>query len=238
MGQRVPKLRILESRPCTEAWDAMQGTSRERHCEVCEKQVHNFAAMTAAEIERLVRVREGSLCARIVHRADGSFASLDGQSQPSMAAGMVLAASLTLSAAAAAQAGPEASQATKAKLSGTVLVPDGSGPVAGAQVSLVAGQNTIAQTKTDAHGNFEIAVEPGRYDINIRQSPLFGKMVVGANLHAGEQSLQPVRTQFGMRGGSEGEFVTMGVMVSTYKYPISYLFKHPVRYLKHLPHNF
>ncbi|MGD0736521.1 MAG: carboxypeptidase regulatory-like domain-containing protein [Terracidiphilus sp.] len=231
-------MRILESRPCSQAWDAMLGTPGERHCEACDKQVHNFAAMTAAEIERLVREKQGSLCARIVHRADGSLVSLDGQSQPSVAAGVVLAASLAFGATATAQSAPEHSQAAKAQLSGTVLVPDGSEPAAGAKISLIANFETVAETTADAHGNFQISAEPGRYDIDIRQNALFGKMVAGANLHAGEQSLQPIRTQFGVRGGSSGDFVTMGVMVSTYKYPISYLFKHPLRYLKHLPHNF
>jgi hypothetical protein len=216
----------------------MHGTSRERHCEVCEKQVHNFAAMTAAEIERVVREKQGSFCARIVHRADGSFVILDGRSQPSAAAGVVLAASIAFGATVAAQSAPEPSRAAKAQLSGTVLVPDGSGPAVGAQISVVADQKIIAETKADAHGNFEISAEPGRYDINIRQSPLFGKMIAGANLHAGEQSLQPIRTQFGMRGGSGSDFVTMGTVEAIVRYPISYLFKHPVRYLKNLPHNF
>jgi hypothetical protein len=214
----------------------MQGTSRERHCEACHKQVHNFAAMTAAEIELVVRERKGSLCARIVHRADGSVVSLDGQSQPSAAAGVVLAASIAFSASATAQAIPKEPQSAKARLSGTVLVPDGSEPAAGADISLIADQKTIAETKTDAHGNFQISAEPGRYDILIWQNVLFRSWISAADLHAGEQSLQPIKTAPATQ--PYWQTVTVGEVTVTYKYPISYLFKHPLRYLKHLPHNF
>lgn len=238
MPQRRPRLEILASQPCSQSWEAMQGTLGQRHCAMCDKQVHNFAAMTSDAIEKLVREKEGHLCARIVYRADSSLVCLDGQSHPSMAAGMVLAASLALGASATAQSVSEAPRAGKAELTGTVLVADGSVPAADASVSLISGQTTVAQAKSDAQGHFRITAEPGRYDISIRQNPLFGAVIAGANLHEGPQSLQPIRTHFSMQGQDGNGSAFMGVMVSTYRYPISFLFKHPLRYLKHMPHNF
>jgi hypothetical protein len=214
----------------------MDGTLRERHCERCDKLVYNFAAMTSREIEHLVREKDGHLCARVDRRADGSVVSLDGQSQPSMAAGMVLAASLAFGASAGAQSISEAGRSGKAQLTGTVLVADGSEPAVGTSVLLVSDKETVAQTTADAQGHFLLIADPGRYDIVIWQHVLFRSRIPGADLHAGEQSLQPIRVP---RFEQPTEYMTtLGEIAVTYKYPISYLFKHPIRYLKHLPHNF
>ena len=60
-------------RPCEESWGEMTGTLRERHCPLCDKKVHNFAAMTVAEIERLTLESGGHMCARITQRKDPRF---------------------------------------------------------------------------------------------------------------------------------------------------------------------
>jgi hypothetical protein len=214
----------------------MQGDHRKRHCASCDKHVHNFAAMTASEIEQLVRNQEGGLCARVTYRHDGSIRTIDGPSQPSIAAGMVLAASLALATPAAAEPRSETPTNAKATLTGTVLSQDGSGPLVGGLVALRSDHQTVALAHTDATGNFVISAEPGRYDISIGRNILFGVHIYGADLHEGQQSLQPLRLSFHPDSDYYVETVTGGALVATYTYPVSYLFKHPVRYMKHLLH--
>jgi hypothetical protein len=216
----------------------MQGNQRERHCEARNKHVHNLSAMTPLQIEHLVREKEGHLCASVTYRSDGSIRTLDGPTQPSVAAGMVLAASLAFSSHAAAESASKAPDALTAHLSGTVLLRDGTGPLAGAYVILRSNHVAVASTRTDAKGNFLITAQPGQYDIWIGPNILFGVPIHAADLHEGDQSLQPLRVAFQSNPEYVSEFTTGGAMAATYTYPISYLFKHPIRYLKHLPHNF
>ena len=90
--RKQPELAFKPSiaRPCEESWAAMSGGHRQRHCQLCGKHVHNFAALTVPEIERLVLKSNGSLCARITQRGDGSIVTLEAR-QPK-ARGLVRAA--------------------------------------------------------------------------------------------------------------------------------------------------
>lgn len=214
----------------------MEGTAQQRHCAHCNKNVYNFAAMTSREVEHLLANNEGRLCARITRRGDDSVLKLDGASRPGVAAGLVLAASLAMGNGAGAQSAPVAPNSAKAHLRGTVLRPDGLTPWAEALVVVQDGQNTISTVKTDGNGAFEIIVDPGTYDVAILGNVLVKTRITNAVLHAGDQSLQPIRLVF--RESGVQEYVTMGELVSTFHYPISFLFRHPVQYLKHLPHNF
>jgi len=237
MPRRRLNLKVLNSAPCSQPWDGMQGDERERHCTLCDKQVHNFAAMTTRQIEQLVRDREGHLCARVTYRQDGSIRTIDGHSQPSLAAGIALAASLAFGASAAAETQTVSPEGAKARLTGTILVPDGSRPQVGAVILLRSGEEVVALARTDAQGNFLISAMPGRYDISIGPNVFFGAHIHAADLHEGEQSLPPVRISY-LPDHENSVEITSGELIATYKYPISYLFKHPLRYLKHLPHNF
>jgi len=238
MARRGLKLKIISSTPCPQPWSGMQGTERDRHCEACNKRVHNFAAMSARQIEQLICENEGHLCARVTYRPDGSIRTIDGPTQPSIAAGLVLATSLAFSTSAAAEPTTKAPDALTARLSGTVLLHDGTGPLAGAYVILRSNHVAVASTRTDAKGNFLITAQPGQYDIWIGPNILFGIPIHAADLHEGDQSLQPLRVAFQSNSEYVSEFTTGGELEATYTYPISYLFKHPIRYLKHLPHNF
>ena len=141
--------------PCQESWAGMIGSPRERHCQSCGKQVHNFAALTSREIERLAQEKEGGLCARITHRADGSLVTLDAIPRPSYAAQIAVSASLVIGAAGAmAQSSMALPQESRAVLTGTLLKPDGSGPVSGALIFVRSSGSGNAFTTSDVQGWF------------------------------------------------------------------------------------
>jgi hypothetical protein len=106
------------AKPCEQSWAEMQGGSGERHCELCNKQVHNFAAMTARQIEKLALERNGKFCARTEYREDGSLVTLDEPKRP-VAAQWIIAASLAMSAAGLAAQTPstQSSSAIAPKIS-------------------------------------------------------------------------------------------------------------------------
>lgn len=68
--------RVRIASPCPADWSAMRGDERTRHCEACGLRVHNLAAMTTPEIQRLI-ARPGRTCARLHRRADGTVITGD-----------------------------------------------------------------------------------------------------------------------------------------------------------------
>lgn len=55
----------------------MSGDERARFCGHCQKNVYNLSAMTRAQIEALVRDKEGKFCGRFYRRADGRLLTAD-----------------------------------------------------------------------------------------------------------------------------------------------------------------
>ncbi|MBB5342763.1 hypothetical protein HDF10_000713 [Edaphobacter lichenicola] len=198
--------------------------------------------MTSCEIEKLIDITGGHLCARVTHRADGSLVMLDSTDRTSLAthaAGLVACMAL---ATGSGQAQSNPVHTDKAFVSGTLTGAKGDAPPTGAQVIFLANGAVILSTNTDATGHWSAQLDPGTYDVIFRLGPLFGERVNAVQLHAGEQSFAQINAHFaygrlGVEDHSE-QFTTFGEMTATYKYPVSYLFKHPLRYLKHLPHNF
>lgn len=79
-ARRLVRARVLEGElatPCIVSWDDMQGDGRVRHCRRCRKNVYNFAELTRSEIDALIVKHEGSLCARLFLRADGTVLTKD-----------------------------------------------------------------------------------------------------------------------------------------------------------------
>src|SRR5262245_7605208 len=68
---------IKVASPCQASWNQMTGDHRARFCSRCQKNVYNFSAMTADEINALVREKEGKLCARFYRRSDGTMLTAD-----------------------------------------------------------------------------------------------------------------------------------------------------------------
>jgi hypothetical protein len=233
MARRNLRIKVVRSTPCSQLWSEMAGDARARLCTVCNRQVHNLAVLRPIEIETLIRESSGGICAQIAYGPDGAIRTAEGFSQPSVAAGMVLAASLAFSGTALAQT---ESNAPKATLTGSVLLEDGTEPFANAVVGLRAQGQTILITHTDAAGSFTISAPPGHYDISIGRNVFFGVQIYGAELHEGVQTLAPVKFSVEAYGSRTLNMATGGVVVATYKYPISYLFKHPILYFKNIRH--
>jgi len=59
----------------------MNGDERARFCGQCQKNVYNLSAMTRAQIETLIREKEGKFCGRFYRRADGGLLTADCPSQ-------------------------------------------------------------------------------------------------------------------------------------------------------------
>ena len=51
MGMNKQQLPI--NKPCTQDWNSMEGSDRQRFCGVCDKSVHNLSAMTRREAQAL-----------------------------------------------------------------------------------------------------------------------------------------------------------------------------------------
>jgi hypothetical protein len=220
----------------------MSGTARTRHCEACNKTVFNFEAMSVREIEELAYNTGGHFCARVPFRADGSVKTLDGQSRPSVAAGLVLAASLTFPSVSLAQTASETSGQSKAHLEGRILLPDSSGPAAGAFIALMSNHQIIASAHTDSNGKFDLDAPPGKYDIAFGSDIANTFRIVGYELHDGDQSLsalplqaQPTTTV--TVEANTNDLASVGALESIVHYRFFwYFFQHPIRYMKSLHH--
>jgi hypothetical protein len=242
--RRKLKLKILDSTPCTRPWNTLQGGDRERYCAACDKHVHNFAAMTAREIERLVRERDGRLCARVVYRADGSIRTADGASQPSVAARLVLASTLVFPTALAAQSAGGTNEVPVAHLSGKILKPDSSGPMAGAFVALLSNHQIVASAHADQSGDFDVSAPPGRYDIAFGSSLSDAMRIPGYELRPGTQNLNTLpllaqsATTVTVEAAYTAEYALGGAMTATFSRPrfFWFFFQHPVAYVRSFRH--
>jgi len=211
--------------PCAESWETMTGTARLRHCDSCNKQVHNFRAMTPREIERTIIDSGGRICARVARREDGSIVTADSHARPAgLAAGFALAAALSASAANAQTANPPSGQAI---VTGRALAPDGSHAPMPFIVGFYQSGKQIVGTVTDKSGSWTIALQPGSYDMHV-VSILGGHLEVqDVQLHAGQQSFGDLKTNYYTVDTVSGGDIVVRTS------PL-YVFRHPIRYLTYL----
>ena len=74
-GDILSKVRVAS--PCSQSWEAMEGTDRSRYCGACRQNVYNLSAMTKEEAARLIHLSEGRVCVRYYQRADGTVLTSD-----------------------------------------------------------------------------------------------------------------------------------------------------------------
>jgi hypothetical protein len=68
---------ITISTPCPMDWNQMSGDDRMRFCTACGKHVHDFAKMTSAEADLLLRDNDWDVCGRLSQFADGTVMTAD-----------------------------------------------------------------------------------------------------------------------------------------------------------------
>lgn len=128
MADRYDRLNLLTvAEPCTEPWETMAGDGATRHCAHCNRSVHDFAALSPREIERLLSRGRGEVCGRLTRRPDGGLvtrletlpSSIEAVGRPSRLAAALMAGLLgglggPLGAQALEPPGPEAAVDPKA----------------------------------------------------------------------------------------------------------------------------
>lgn len=170
MATLLPILPTIAN-PCSQSWEEMPGTARVRHCAACNQDVVNTAALSSAEIARLLK---GPLpCLRIARFDDGTLVTTEPAARPlpRIAAGLLTAAMALSSAAAQNQRSQQvllgAPPAATAEVAG--LVTGGSGhPLAGVTATLLHNGKVIATVKLGPDGRYAFsAPTAGRYDLRV-----------------------------------------------------------------------
>ena len=69
MATRSERLnRLVIQSPCTASWETMEGEGAQRFCAECQREVYDFAQMTAASIHAELHARRGRMCARMTRQ--------------------------------------------------------------------------------------------------------------------------------------------------------------------------
>jgi len=180
--RRLDQLQVVS--PCSTDWDRMSGDEKKRFCAECDKFVYDFSQMTRQQVEAIVSIHQGRMCARITRRPDGSLLTLETPTvHPAVArraspvVNATLAAILSLSVpanslivdASAAQlvVRPDADNGAakipygggEALVGGTVFDPQGAA-IPNAVVKLISDAGAELKTKTSAEGEFTFAKVP------------------------------------------------------------------------------
>jgi hypothetical protein len=67
----MPDTEIVFTEPCLEDWEAMRPEERRRHCDRCDKPVHDLVHYTPEEADALIFRPEGPACLRAQVMPDG-----------------------------------------------------------------------------------------------------------------------------------------------------------------------
>src|SRR5262245_64072027 len=73
--RKLDQLQVVS--PCSTGWDRMSGDEKKRFCSECNKFVYDFSQMTRRQVEAIVSIHRGRMCARITRRPDGSLLTLE-----------------------------------------------------------------------------------------------------------------------------------------------------------------
>jgi len=191
----VNTLRVAS--PCSVSWESMTGNERVRRCNSCETNIYNTAAMTKAEVERLILKNEGRLCIRLHKRADGTVITKDCpnglrafRKRTARFAGATLTAILGLFSASFGQKSDNSTGTSEAEIKRTIspnsirrivgIITDTNGAVVpGADIRLYKkGAKKPVKTTSDENGNYTFdSVSSGIYELKFK-SPGFTTHIV------------------------------------------------------------
>jgi len=180
--RKLDQLQVVS--PCSTGWDRMSGDEKKRFCSECNKFVYDFSQMTRRQVEAIVSIHRGRMCARITRRPDGSLLTLETpRAHPIVArhaspvVNATLAAILGLSAPAnalnvdvsaarfIARADADGKGAKipygggEAVVGGMVVDPQGAF-IPNAMVKLISDAGAELETKTSGEGEFRFAQVP------------------------------------------------------------------------------
>src|SRR5262249_47140570 len=194
--RRIDQLKVVS--PCSTDWDQMSGDEKKRFCSECDKFVYDFSRMTRRQVEAIVSIHRGQMCARITRRPDGSLLTLETPPvHPAVArraspvVNATLAAILGLSVPAnALNVGASTAQfiarsdadgdgartpygGGEASVGGTVLDPQGA-VIPNVVVKLISDAGAELQTKTSSEGEFTFPQVPfGSYIMLVEAQGFF-----------------------------------------------------------------
>jgi Carboxypeptidase regulatory-like domain len=194
MSGYTPKVAIKVAKPCSESWEAMPGDARVRHCGGCNRDVHNLAAMTPAQIDALL-AKPGPLpCMRMVRHQDGSLMTARVESQRSLLQRVSAGFAMTLlTIGATAQTRNASANSNAAVLRGRVVDSEGL-PVAHAKVEFLGHEKHVIAVDTDKDGVFVFSGPKGTYAVDVSTSRLHGSNAMKVTLPVGVRELQkPIR---------------------------------------------
>ena len=205
----------------------MTGSAARRHCQSCNKQVHNLAALTPSQIEQLVNFSDGNLCGQIARGLDGAIITAPEFNRPALA-GLAFAASLSLTSIAAAQA-PAPPQAV---VTGTV-VPAANGLSHGPFMIAVTHAGVAkAMIHTESDGSWRYELPPGTYDFTVFGGINGGILAVeDVALHPGEQSFGIMQTRQRTIDTTTGGAL---VIRRNFLQVVAYRLRHPIAYIAYL----
>lgn len=194
--RRLYQLKVVS--PCSTDWDRMSGDEKKRFCTECDKFVYDFSQMTRRQVEAIVSIYQGRMCARITRLPDGSLLTLENPPAHPLVArraspvvNATLAAILGLSVPANAlnidvsaahlivrsDADSDVTRAPygggEALVGGTVFDPQAAA-IPNAAVKLISDAGAELKTKTSAEGEFAFAQVPfGSYILLIEARGFF-----------------------------------------------------------------
>jgi hypothetical protein len=218
--------RIYHASPCAASWEEMSGDDRVRFCGQCGRHVYNLSAMLRREAERLIRDKEGMLCARFFRRRDGTVITRDCWTPVrewsrgiGRAANTALSAVLGFSTLAAWARQPpckdvvhnrsrarlsyaEAAAATFATVAGTVRDATNTG-IEGTSIELTRlGTDKKYRAVSNNNGRFSLEqVEPGLYSVRVEAPGFQSYRAEKIRLRGGEKLQLEVDLAVGSVGG-------------------------------------
>jgi hypothetical protein len=162
----------------------MSGDEKKRFCSECDKFVYDFSQMTRRQVEAIVSIHQGRMCARITRRPDGSLvtqeappahpivarraspvvnatlAAILGLGVPANALNVdVSAAQLLVRSDADGKSARTPFGGGEAVVGGTVFDPQGA-VIPNAVVKLISDAGAELETKTSSEGEFSFAQVP------------------------------------------------------------------------------
>ena len=180
--RKLDQLQVVS--PCSTDWDRMSGDEKKRFCSECDKFVYDFSQMTRRQVEAIVSIHRGRMCARITRRPDGSLLTMEtppahpviarraspvvnvtlaailGLNAPANALNVDVSAARLITRADADGKGAETPYGGGEALVGGTVIDLKGAVIPSAVVKLISDAGAELETKTSSEGEFTFARVP------------------------------------------------------------------------------